>query len=424
MFYKHQPIEQQEAYKEMLCIVGSLSNVFSNSDKPMIHYRAHENIFCRYFGADNLSREDCSVDAIKGSIGIGLKTWVGRNDQKVAEFGDLKSTYEQLSGMELIVKIAEYRNERIRVTRNLHGIKKMIYHILKREINSMNIYECAFDMIDIPNIVLDENRGNANNTYFYDGHHTYHFSTSKNTLYMIFDNMELIDSFDVTILDNPYDILKQLLTTEISEPQTQPITTTKSAPALNQLCLRLYSVDKNGNKVVAKKSGLNQWNGVRTSTQKRTDGSVVQIKTKRNPNEFYIPYPAEDRIRKDFFPPRGTNFDLKLPNGKWISAKVCQATHPKLSKDKINVLPKEKRILYYKNQSQGKAIMSNPNSELGKWLLRDVFELPYGTKVTYDMLQVFNVDSVMFTKLDELKYTIDFCSIGTYENFYEIKEKM
>lgn len=134
----------------------------------------------------------------------------------------------------------------------------------------------------------------------------------------------------------------------------------------------------------------------------------MQIKTKRNPNEFYIPYPAEDRIRKDFFPPRGTNFDLRLPNGKWISAKVCQSTHPKLSKDKINVLSKEKRILYYKNQSQGKAIMSNPNSELGKWLLRDVLELPYGTKVTYDMLQVFNVDSVMFTKLDELKYTIDF----------------
>lgn len=59
------------------------------------------------------------------------------------------------------------------------------------------------------------------------------------------------------------------------------------------------------------------------------------------------------------------------------------------------------------------------NSELGKWLLRDVFELPYGTKVTYDMLQIFGVDSVMFTKLDDLKYAIDFCNIGTYEAFYE-----
>lgn len=93
MFYKYQPIEQQEAYKEILRIVGSLLNVFSDSDKPMIHYRAHENIFCRYFGADSLSHEDYSVDAIKGSIGIGLKTWIGRNDQKVAEFGDLKLTY-------------------------------------------------------------------------------------------------------------------------------------------------------------------------------------------------------------------------------------------------------------------------------------------------------------------------------------------
>lgn len=424
MFYEHQPVEQQEAYKEMLRIVGSLSNVFSDSDKPMIHYRAHENIFCRYFEADNLSREDCSADATKDSVGIGLKTWIGRNDQKVAEFGDLKPTYEQLSGMELIVKIAEYRNERIRVTKNLHGIQEMIYHVLKREVGSMNIYECAFDMIDIPNIVLDEKRGNANNTYFYDGHHTYHFSTSKNTLYMIFDNMELMDSFDVDILNNPYEILKQLLTTETSEHLVPLKTVTEPATTLNQLCLCLYSVDRNGNKYVPERSGLNQWNSVRTSNRKLANGLAVHIKTKRNPDEFYIPYPAKDRVRnKDFFPPRDTNFNLRLPNGKWISAKVCQAIQKKFSKNKIDALSQKKRISYYNNQLQGKAIMSNPNSELGKWLLRDVFELPYGTKVTYDMLKVFHVDSVMFTKLDELNYTIDFCSIGTYENFYENTEK-
>lgn len=96
MFYENQPVEQQEAYKEMLRIVGSLSNIFSDSDRPMIYYRAHENIFCKYFEADNLSREDCSADAAKDAVGIGLKTWVGRDDQKVAEFGELRPTYETL----------------------------------------------------------------------------------------------------------------------------------------------------------------------------------------------------------------------------------------------------------------------------------------------------------------------------------------
>ncbi|MDY4809999.1 MAG: hypothetical protein SO205_07990, partial [Bulleidia sp.] len=66
-------------------------------------------------------------------------------------------------------------------------------------------------------------------------------------------------------------------------------------------------------------------------------------------------------------------------------------------------------------QSGDKAIMSNPNKILGKWLLRDVFQLPEGTVITYDDLLKFGVDSVLFTKLGDNKYTVDFCEIGTYE---------
>lgn len=66
--------------------------------------------------------------------------------------------------------------------------------------------------------------------------------------------------------------------------------------------------------------------------------------------------------------------------------------------------------------------MSNPNKALGKWLLRDVFELPEKTLVTYDMLRIFGVDSVMFTKLEEKKYRIDFCVLGTYEKMYHLDD--
>ena len=72
MFYDRQPKSQREEYKQMLTLVGSLSNLFSASDAPMLNYRAHENIFCKYFEASNLSREDCSADASKDSVGIGL----------------------------------------------------------------------------------------------------------------------------------------------------------------------------------------------------------------------------------------------------------------------------------------------------------------------------------------------------------------
>ena len=85
-----------------------------------------------------------------------------------------------------------------------------------------------------------------------------------------------------------------------------------------------------------------------------------------------------------------------LPDGQWIKAKVCQ--------------------------QDGKAIQSNPNSSLGKWLLRDVVELDEGTLVTYDMLRVFNIDSVMFTKIEKYKYKVDFCELGTYERFYNLRD--
>lgn len=399
MFYDKQPISNQNNYKQMLKIMGQLSNLFSESECPYLAYRAHENIFCRYLEADNLARADCSADAKKGGIGIGLKTWMGNDDQKVAEFGKLKKNYADLTGIDLVRKIAEYRNERIRVTMKLHGINQMIYHVVKRVPNMMQILECAFDYIDVDAIKLILNRGNDNNTYFTDGNHTYHFSVSKNTLYMIFDKLELLDSFEVEIMDDPYvfllslaqqipleGILSDFATDGGEVLETYQLAREKKTIAKPMLCLPLYSRrghDKE--KFVAEKSGLNQWNAA---------GRV------RDVNEIYIPYQAVDRQRDlNFFPPRDTPFTLHLPDGTEISAKVCQEA------DK-------------NNPAIGKAIMSNPNKVLGKWLLRDVFELEEGTIITYEMLEMFGVDSVIFVKNDELDYSIDFAEIGTYEKFY------
>lgn len=164
------------------------------------------------------------------------------------------------------------------------------------------------------------------------------------------------------------------------------------------LCLRLYSTKQDGTKFVAEKSGLNQWNGVRSCYKKdKETGERIKVKeTPRDVNELYIPYPSIDRNRGSFFPPRDTAFELRLPDGEWISAKVCQ--------------------------QDGKAIMSNPNNLLGKWLLRDVLELQEGTQITYEMLKEYGIDSVIFTKLDEGKYSIDFCELGTYEKVYGLED--
>ena len=369
MFYNKQPIHQQEKYKHMLKLTGILSVLFTDSESPYLYYRCHENIFCKYFEATNLSREDCSVDAVKDHIGIGLKTWIGGNNQKVAEFNKNKSDFDGLLGLSLALKVSKYRNIRLSITMKLHNIHKLTYHIVKRIPGKMQILEHSFDFIDIDHIRIIHNKGNHNNTYFTDGKHTYHFNSSKSTLYMIFDECILLDEFDVPIMNDPYDFLLKSMNNLVIKTKKHE----------DQICLRLYSVNhKEHKKVVYTKSGLNQWNA---------------SGRKRDPNEIYIPYPANDRTKNpNFFPDKDTPFDLVLPNGNVITAKVCQ--------------------------EDGKAIMSNPNKELGKWLLREVFEIPIGTIITYEMLEIFGIDSVIFTKINPGYYKIDFSHLGTYEEFY------
>ena len=45
MFYDTQPNIQKDNYKKMLKIVGSLSNMFSESNQPYLYYRCHEIYF-------------------------------------------------------------------------------------------------------------------------------------------------------------------------------------------------------------------------------------------------------------------------------------------------------------------------------------------------------------------------------------------
>lgn len=378
MFYEFQPQQNKESYKEMLKIIGSLSRIFSESASPYLYYRAHENIFCKYLNAINLSREDCTADAKSGFIGIGLKTWVGSDDQKIAEFGELRPQYAHLDGVDLVATISAYRNQRIAVTMRMHNLSQMLYHVVKRVPHQMHILECPLDFIDIQNIRLDlSHRANPNNIYFTDGRNSYHFSKSKNTLYKLFFDLTPLDYIDVEILNDPYFYLYQLapITQSLIGLPTQSDQIIYHSP--ETLCLKLYSFKSGMGPIVYSKSGLNQWNA----------GGRA-----RNPDEIYIPFPADDRLKNpNFFPPRDIEFTLYLPDGTALSAKVCQ--------------------------DGGKAIMSNPNNALGKWLLRDVLGIPYNNVVTYADLQIAGIDSVIFTKLDNLKYKIDFCKTDTIEQF-------
>lgn len=375
-------------------IVGALSQLFSDSSTPYLYYRAHENIFCEIFGAKNLSRGDVSLDAVKDNIGIGLKTFLNQNGktfQKVAEFNSDSDLFRGLleNPEELVHRVAELRNKRLDVIQNATSTSNNLYHMITREKGKMNITEATMDKVDINSIKL-ATRKSKNTINFSDKFSEYSFSLSKSTLSKRFNTTadNTITSFQVDIHDNPLELLSGL-------PLNKFVVNTKE-PEHEHIVLPLYS-PRSGE--VELKSGLNQWNARGRS---------------RDLNEVYIPIPSWIHKKfKGFFdystmneksPKNSPSFNVELPNGRLMKCKVAQ--------------------------EGGKALMSDPNKDLGKWILRDVLKLKPGTVVTMDLLKEIGIDSIKLTKINQIHsgsgllrttdlhiYKLDFLDSGSFEEF-------
>src|SRR3989344_9646069 len=131
MFLLEQKKEQIGYYQEMLKTIGSLSRLFSESNEPYVEYRIAENLFCKAFEAENLSRTDCSADASKNALGIGIKTFLEKNGstmQKIAEFNSEHNLFNGLDTKGKIAKITEFRNKRLATTKRIFNLQNLIYH--------------------------------------------------------------------------------------------------------------------------------------------------------------------------------------------------------------------------------------------------------------------------------------------------------
>lgn len=144
--------------------------------------------------------------------------------------------------------------------------------------------------------------------------------------------------------------------------------------------LPLFSIDRNRNKHIPIKSGLNFWN---------------ENGKKTNPNKVYIPVPSYIRnYFSNFFPKKNSIFYLNLPNKKEVTVKLCQ--------------------------DKGKALMSNPQSDLGEWLLRDCLELLNYQVATFEHLNKNNVHSVKIEKIDNTHFNISVANLEEFTKFKEI----
>lgn len=145
---------------------------------------------------------------------------------------------------------------------------------------------------------------------------------------------------------------------------------------MSSIYLPLYATKTNTCEP-AEKSGLNQWNA---------HGRP------RDYDEVYIPIPFWIHERfPNFFPGRDTPFNLILPNGKTLNCKVCQ--------------------------DNGKALMSNPNSELGYWILREELEIPSKELATRGHFISKGTDCVEISKISNSTYKISCAQLGMFEEF-------
>ena len=397
MFLSNQDADQIELYKKYLSAIGSFSNLFSSSLKPYIQYRVAENAFCRAFSAENLARADVAYDAIKDGYGIGCKTFILSGNskiEKVAEFNSYSAELRTLSGRTLANRLADYRNERIEFADRIYDITNRVYHIVGRDDNVIKIFEVGYDLINKSEIeIISDSRSSLK---FKDDKNEYNFNYSKSVLMKRFVVPDDCIEIDVDIIPEPMEALvdlygQQNFGTE-NEGQAQGVQTNigdiitgeteELTPGVDYVILPLYSPrakQKNQEPIVPLKSQLNQWNAGGRS---------------RSFGEVYISIPSLiHQLCPEFFPGRDVHFNLKIPNGEVLTAKLCQ--------------------------EGSKALMTNPNNALADWMLRRVLSLDEGELLSYAKLIDVGYDSVKVTRVNKSEYLIDFTLMGEYENFIE-----
>lgn len=364
-------------YFELLGLMGNLSKLFSDNSIPYLHYRIAENIFCKCFNADNLSRSDTAYDARFQSFGVGIKTFqtTGSKVEKIAEFNSISAVLRNFRGKALAYELAKARNERLNFGKRLYNITEGCYHIIGRDQNGLQLFNCPYNLINVDEIHGIKERGSA--LTFEDDKGFYSFNHSKSTLFMRFETPNNPFHLPIEIISDPYELLKSLLAKD-----SNLIVNARKSKALikgkDYIILPLYST-KTGVKEVPQKSGLNQWNA---------SGRL------RNANEVYIPIPSScNKSFPNFFPSRDISFSLILPNKKIISAKVCQ--------------------------ENSKALMSKPNKDLGEWILRDVLQLNEEELLTIKILEKFGFDSVVVYKDSDSRYRIDVSEGLQFDGFFD-----
>jgi len=400
-------------YAELLRAIAALSRLFSDNDSPYIDSRFVERLFASTTGGRDIGRSDCSFDVVFDSgIAVGIKTFLaGQGNfkvEKIAEFNSLaRQGHFDVSDREtLAYRVANARNDRVKSDAAEFGIQldSSIYHCLVRFPQGACVHEEPYRLIDLDKIRPTDRSGlplkgwsnPSQGLYFTDGRSFYSFNRSKSVLMKRFTFNRKREAIELPIHPRPLELLlgraggatSRRLHEIRLDRDTHVAGLPTPLPGKDFVVLPLYST-RTGE--VEAKSGINQWNA---GGRPRKFG------------EAYIPIPKEiHQFVPKFFPPRDQLFDLVLPNSSAKhTAKVCQ--------------------------DGSKALMVNPNFELGRWIISvldpsiadTAFNQPAGKHkpFTYADLEKIGKDSVRvfrYGSKGKQEYRVEFAPLGSYEEF-------
>lgn len=369
---KYGKIELEE-YGKYLKNIALLSRLFSESETPYIHYRTTEYLYCKLFKADNISRSDVTIDAKNKKLGIGIKTFTytgKRSQEKIAEFNEALKEFSSLDDLNKVKKVSELRNKRIELVERLFNVDETIYHCIGRKNGKIFVFETPMHKINLEEIKITKNFRSQNVINFEDGLDNYSFNVSKSTLYKYFeatkDNTVL--EIEIDMLTDPLESIKKLLEDKIVKTKTNN----------HRVVLPLYSYNSDRQPHVFEKSGLNRWNANGEKRKRRYGEAEIGIRSDIR------------ELVHSILPPRNKPFAAVLPNGHEMLLKV--------------------------SQDDGKALMSNPETALGEWLLSEVLDLKDNEVLTYSRLIELGIDSVELSYREGVWY-MNFCEVGSFEKF-------
>lgn len=350
---------------------------------------------------------------------------------------------------DLAHKIASVRNERIRSSKeSLRGFKldgtpiEAVYHVLmpssKNETPQISVGEISYSQIDINNIKVIgcTTASTPKNFTFEDGIHEYKWSSTDSQLSMKFHNTEIVlENWPIHYVNDAFAFFahmsEKIKTKEKAESHSW-LLNVEPYSGFNAFLGQPKLPRKNNARELYISKIMDIYADSMTDNQKKSLKSLLEemLLTNWNTRELKLKMinvrnklfavvqdihndELTKKLQTDIFRP-SNELELRIPNSAefhrkypkfFLGKSPLQADGKKCigkTKDrvfKLRFMPSGDVVDAYINQEYGKAIESHGSQGiLGKWILRDVFQLKPYEPLTYKRMVEMGINGLRLTK--------------------------